>query len=197
MKGLRKSIWTTSILHLFTNGLRKDLKKYGTDSFEKRILEYTTADKVKERESYHLNLVNARDNPLYYNKTNSSSISKFKSSNKPRPLCKLCGRMPAAVNYRTPTGIVHYRSRCANCIQKKRGLKPSQASWAAKGYKKKPHCEKCGFKAKYREQLFVYYIDGNLSNNDEINLRTVCANCQIAISREGLGWKQGDLVPDY
>lgn len=69
--------------------------------------------------------------------------------------------------------------------------------WHKAGYKKKPHCEKCGFKAKYREQLFVYYIDGNLNNNSLTNLKTVCANCQVEVAKEGLGWRQGDLIPDF
>ena len=65
------------------------------------------------------------------------------------------------------------------------------------GYKKKPVCEKCGFKAKYQTQLFVYHVDGDLNNAKQHNLKTVCANCQVEIAREGLGWRQGDLVPDF
>jgi hypothetical protein len=30
-----------------------------------------------------------------------------------------------------------------------------------------------------------------------LNLKTICANCQYEIAREGLGWRQGDLTPDY
>jgi len=69
-------------------------------------------------------------------------------------------------------------------------------NWVKTGYRKKPHCEKCGFKAKYKEQLFVYHIDGNLNNTSTFNLKTVCANCQYEIAHDGLGWVQGDLVPD-
>ena len=57
--------------------------------------------------------------------------------------------------------------------------------------------EKCGFVAKHKEQLFVYYIDGNLNNNSQSNLKTICANCQYEVARAGLGWRQGDLVPDF
>lgn len=113
-----------------------------------------------------------------------------------RPLCKACGRLPCAINY-TKDGLTHFRSRCNHCIRKGNNLKPHKPSWAVAGYKKKPHCEKCGFKAKYKEQLFVYYIDGNLNNSSILNLKTVCANCQYAVAREGLGWAQGDLVPDF
>lgn len=113
-----------------------------------------------------------------------------------RPLCQICNKQPAAVNY-IKEGIHHFRRQCDSCIRKGRKLKPRQPSWALGGYKKKPHCEKCGFQAKYKEQLFVYYIDGNLKNNNITNLKTICANCQFEVAREGLGWRQGDLVPDF
>jgi hypothetical protein len=45
--------------------------------------------------------------------------------------------------------------------------------------------------------MFVYHIDGNLNNTALSNLKTVCANCQIEVAKEGLGWRQGDLVPDF
>ena len=113
-----------------------------------------------------------------------------------RPLCESCGKKPAAVNYKM-FNKTYYRTRCDSCIRKKKKIPAPIPSWHKAGYKKKPHCEKCGFKSKYREQLFVYYIDGNLNNSNHINLRTICANCQIEVAHEGLGWRQGDLVPDF
>ena len=113
-----------------------------------------------------------------------------------RPLCKSCGKRPCAVNYHKDN-IPHFRTRCNTCIRRGANLKPQQPKWFINGYKKKPHCEKCGFKAKYKEQLFVYYVDGNLNNSSPFNLKTVCANCQIEIAKQGLGWVQGDLVPDF
>lgn len=113
-----------------------------------------------------------------------------------RKICEICGKKPVAVNYKM-YGKVYYRSKCDTCCRKKRNLPVQKPSWALAGYKKKPHCEKCGFKAKYREQLFVYYIDGNFNNNNQLNLRTICANCQYEVAREGLGWRQGDLIPDF
>jgi hypothetical protein len=113
-----------------------------------------------------------------------------------RKICEICGKKPVAINYKMH-GKVYYRSRCDTCIRKKKNLPASKPRWLLEGYKKKPHCEKCGFKAKHKEQLFVYYIDGNLNNNNQLNLKTVCANCQYEVAREGLGWRQGDLVPDY
>ena len=42
---------------------------------------------------------------------------------------------------------------------------------------KKESCEECGFFAKHPAQLHVDHIDGQKSNNEEPNLRTLCANC--------------------
>ena len=113
-----------------------------------------------------------------------------------RPLCQSCTRNPAAINYKRG-GVTHFRTRCSGCIRKNRKLLPQKPTWMLAGYKKKPHCEKCGFEAKHKQQLSVYYVDGNLKNNALLNLRTICANCQIIIVKEGLGWTQGDLTPDF
>lgn len=113
-----------------------------------------------------------------------------------RPICQACRTAPAAINY-IKHGVTHYRTRCGVCIRRNKPIVPAQPDWAAHGYKRKPHCEKCGFKAKYKEQLSVFYVDGNLKNNTILNLRTLCANCQIAITKEGLKWTQGDLTPDF
>ena len=43
----------------------------------------------------------------------------------------------------------------------------------------------------------VFHIDGDLNNNRPSNMKTICANCQIAMQREGSRWKQGDLEPDF
>ena len=110
-----------------------------------------------------------------------------------RPLCKSCHRRVVAINY-VRNGRTHYRRRCEQCSRKR---KPARARWQQAGYKKKPHCEKCGFKSRWQQQFFVYHTDGNLNNVDLTNLRTVCANCQIEIAITGLGWAQGDLVPDF
>lgn len=113
-----------------------------------------------------------------------------------RPLCKACLKRPAAINYIKDT-VYHFRSKCDVCNRKNIKIRPKIPFWALAGYMKKPHCEKCGFHAQYKEQLAVYHIDGCLTNNAITNLKTVCLNCQYEISREGLGWKQGDLVPDF
>jgi hypothetical protein len=43
----------------------------------------------------------------------------------------------------------------------------------------------------------VFHIDGNLENCRPQNLKTICANCQRILQKEGVVWKQGDLVPDF
>lgn len=112
-----------------------------------------------------------------------------------RPLCVVCQKKPAAVNYRL-AGTTHYRTKCDSCIRKKKFLPAPKPRWLEKGYKKKNMCEHCGFKAKYKEQLFVYHLDGNLNNAALTNLKTICANCQIEIAKSKLGWVWGDLTPD-
>ena len=44
---------------------------------------------------------------------------------------------------------------------------------------------------------FVFYVDGDLTNQRMTNIKTVCANCQRILQKEGVRWRQGDLVPDF
>ena len=69
--------------------------------------------------------------------------------------------------------------------------------WKQRGYVKKDSCEKCGFQSKHIEQFNVYHIDGNLDNCSIMNLKTICANCQRIMQKQGVRWKQGDLLPDF
>ena len=112
-----------------------------------------------------------------------------------RPICKTCKKTPAAVNY-VAEGVRHYRSECAACIRKGKKLKKQKPAWALAGYKMKPKCEMCGFTAKFQDQLSVHYIDNNHKNNNKINLRTVCLNCLVELSKSVTGWRRGDLTPD-
>lgn len=120
----------------------------------------------------------------------------FISSCMERPICLSCNQRFRAINY-TKAGIVHYRSRCEHCIKRGRKQKPPEARWARAGYKKKPACDRCGFRAKYSAQLMVYHADGNLHNTTIRNLKTVCQNCAEEIRRSTLPWKPGDLEPDF
>ena len=62
--------------------------------------------------------------------------------------------------------------------------------------KKKPACDRCGFRARLASQLLVYHIDGDLNNATVRNLRTVCRNCVEEIARTEITWRAGDLEPD-
>ena len=113
-----------------------------------------------------------------------------------RPLCVECKSKPRAYAYKKGNKI-YWRKLCDACNRKKSkkkigGITALQRS----GYKKKQKCELCGFRAEDRLQLDVLFVDGNLRNTNNTNLKTVCANCQRLTSVKRLGWKVGDLVAD-
>lgn len=110
-----------------------------------------------------------------------------------RPLCK-CGLRPAAVNYKK-NGRTYYRKQCEKCLH--HGENFGIPKWYQFGYRLKDKCDKCGFKSHHKEMFNVYHIDGNLNNCRPSNLKTVCANCQRILQKEGVRWKQGDLTPDF
>lgn len=110
-----------------------------------------------------------------------------------RPLCKTCGERPCAINYYKGKKT-YYRKKCDPCS---RTNAPKKPRWAQLGYKKKDCCEKCGYKSKHPEQFNVYHIDGNLNNCRPTNLKTICANCQRILQKDGVKWRQGDLIADY
>lgn len=112
-----------------------------------------------------------------------------------RPLCKVCNQRSCAINY-IRDDVVHYRSRCENCIRKKRGLAKRRPLWESVGYVKKMVCDRCGFRATYSAQILVYHVDGKLTNCEIKNLKSVCQNCAIAVSKSDLVWRRGDLEPD-
>jgi hypothetical protein len=112
-----------------------------------------------------------------------------------RPMCMACNQRFRAVAYHRKTTI-QYRKLCEYCIKRGRRIKPSEPRWKTAGYKKKPACDRCGFRAKYSVQLLVYHVDGNLNNNNLRNLKTVCHNCVLEISKLDLPWRPGDLEPD-
>ena len=110
-----------------------------------------------------------------------------------RSMCPVCQSNLLAINY-VKDGKVYYRSKCHRCQRLASTVRPH---WMRSGYRKKPNCEKCGFKSKFKEQLTVYHIDGKLSNTHPTNLKTVCKNCEVDIDKSKLGWRIGDLVPDF
>lgn len=113
-----------------------------------------------------------------------------------RPLCKACGKNLAAVNG-WHNDKIYYRSRCSVCIRKKKALPTQVPRWKAAGYKKKMQCDRCGFRARYASQLTVYHVDGNLNNVELRNLKTICLNCAVEITRSDLPWRPGDLEADH
>ena len=110
-----------------------------------------------------------------------------------RRLCKKCNKRPVAVNY-LKEGKTYYRSVCDHCTRDRTHGTPL---WALKGYTKKSACDKCGYKSPHSEVFNVFHVDGDLTNCRYTNLKTVCANCQRTLQREGVKWKQGDLKPDF
>lgn len=111
-----------------------------------------------------------------------------------RPLC-ICGFRPAAINYKKNNKI-YYRKKCDVCLRGST-IGTGIPKWKQSGYIKKTFCEKCNYKSYHPEQFNVYHIDGNLNNCRTNNLKTICANCQRILLKEGVKWKQGDLLPDF
>jgi len=107
-----------------------------------------------------------------------------------RAYCEQCGQRPKAVNY-VKDGKKYYRKKCEQCLKLYKPVKPL---WLDSGYKVKRKCEACGFKPSMRSQVTVFYIDGNLNNVSNRNLKTVCLNCNQELIK--FGWKRGDLTPD-
>ena len=110
-----------------------------------------------------------------------------------RKLCKKCQKRPVAINY-YKAGKPFYRSMCDHCARNREEGSPL---WALRGYVKKKACDKCGVKSQHEEIFNVYHVDGDLTNCRYTNLKTVCANCQRTLQKEGVRWKQGDLRPDF
>lgn len=110
-----------------------------------------------------------------------------------RPLC-ICSLRPAAINY-YKDGKAYYRKKCEICLRG--GVGKGIPKWYRDGYRQKSECDKCGFKSRHKEQFNVFHIDGNLNNTRSTNLRTICANCQRTLHKEGAQWRQGDLRPDF
>jgi len=113
-----------------------------------------------------------------------------------RPICKTCNKNHSAINYKR-NGVTHYRSICDGCGRAKAKKKPRVFNWEKSGYKKKPHCDLCGFKSVYPSQTTVFHIDGDLTNVSFNNLRTICLNCVEVVRRREVNWKRGDLTVDW
>ena len=123
------------------------------------------------------------------------NICVFNDKKQTRPLCQECHSKPAAYNYRRGDKL-YYRKKCDSCIRKSNSSTISTPAWQRSGYTKRNSCEMCGFNAQHPYQLDVHYVDGNMSNNNTSNLKTVCANCNRLLHVKKQGWRQGDLIAD-
>jgi hypothetical protein len=114
-----------------------------------------------------------------------------------RPLCSACNQQLAAINYKSGAKT-YYRKLCDQCLRKGKTHKLAPPNWYKAGYRKRASCDKCGWRAKYIEkQMTVFYIDGNLKNNQTTNLRSVCLNCRVEIAASKLPWRESPLTPDF
>jgi len=111
-----------------------------------------------------------------------------------RPLCKGCSQRPRAINYYKDTRA-YYRTLCEICLS--HGAGAHVPRWQRAGYKLKAVCEKCGYKSPHTQIFRVFHVDENLNNCRPANLKTVCLNCSAILGKEGITWRQGDLVADY
>lgn len=111
-----------------------------------------------------------------------------------RKICPGCHQKPVAVNkHNHDNGKIYYRKLCDTCIRQGRKSPLQLQGWIKSGYRKKPTCERCGYKLKHTEQSAVFHIDGDLRNCDHNNLRTVCLNCRVELQYSKLHWKESDI----
>jgi hypothetical protein len=92
-----------------------------------------------------------------------------------RKLCR-CGNL-CEKNGLDKNGNVIYRSKCSPCRKTGRAMKGDT-------------CNTCGFIPVDRIQLDVDHIDGNPSNNDPLNVQTLCANCHRLKTKLNNDWKK-------
>lgn len=113
-----------------------------------------------------------------------------------RELCPACNKNPVAVNY-IRKEKTHYRNVCSSCARKGKKIKSKPPMWYQAGFRKKPTCDRCAFKAETDAQLLVYHLDGDLNNNNRLNLKTVCLNCRPIVTKLSLPWVQAKIIPDF
>jgi 5-methylcytosine-specific restriction endonuclease McrA len=94
----------------------------------------------------------------------------MRTSEKPRPLCG-CGK-PVTYHSKTIKGFKVWKTGCGNC------------EYHAKK-NRKDYCENCGGTKK----LQIDHIDGNRSNNNPKNLKTLCRSCHDDKTTSNQEWK--------
>jgi len=113
-----------------------------------------------------------------------------------RKLCSICEERPVAINCHK-NGRTYYRKICDACSRRGKRIKAVAPLWYRMGYRKKAICDRCGFKARSNKQMFVFHVDGNLSNVDNFNLKTICANCKIDLYENRSKWQAHSQVADF
>jgi hypothetical protein len=86
-----------------------------------------------------------------------------------------CGNLREANGISKKTGQTYYRSKCSACRKTGRAMKGDT-------------CNLCGFIPVDRIQLDIDHIDGNPSNNDPLNVQTLCANCHRLKTKLNNDW---------
>ena len=81
-----------------------------------------------------------------------------------RPVCE-CGNL-VEKSFTRVDGIIVWKKMCRTCRGRYRF-----------GIQKGTKCEDCGFVPQVTAQLEIDHIDGDNTNNDKDNLRTLCCNC--------------------
>lgn len=106
-----------------------------------------------------------------------------------RAICSVCGPTKIKIrnkHHSTPAG----RFRCKTVY--KRNVQKNQYPYAIH---KKDTCEHCGFIPEHSSQLDVDHIDGDSSNNDPVNLQTLCANCHRLKTMKNEDWLENKKKP--
>ena len=78
-------------------------------------------------------------------------------------------------------GRKRYKSRCYHCSRYGKRQKADS-------------CQRCGFIPEDMVQLDVDHIDGNPSNNDSLNLQTLCANCHRLKTKQNNDWNSHEKM---
>ncbi len=104
-------------------------------------------------------------------------MSKKITSEQERPTCTNCGDRPCKTNGLSKDGFRKYSKYCPTCHRKIYNLKNTNGRRYGYTLHKKDTCEDCGFIPTHPCQLDVDHIDGDKTNDDISNLKTLCANC--------------------
>jgi predicted HNH restriction endonuclease len=98
---------------------------------------------------------------------------KAQTENQEQGICVQCNTNVQMSAGKSKLGFKRYIPLCSSCHKNKYG----KTSYKRYQQYKKDTCEECGFVPKHIGQLDVHHIDHNHRNNEESNLKTLCANC--------------------